>query len=301
MEAGKDIKILFLYFGVVLALFVASVMGLSILYTLIDYFVRPDFYTWDFFKGDVFNKLPVLIPFFLVSFGSLIMLTRLVRCTGEISKETMYHRVSQEVITLVSAVSLITILIAVALLLKDFFEGAIFLENILKIVSTIGVGAMIYYFYRGGFHSKHDQQQKYITVIAVVLAIGIVCVSTVVINPLQRQAVLETYATLDYVRTVHIVLSQNLDAGEALPQEYNDSEAPTRYSYGRKRQEARYESLTYEKTGATTFTLCADFAALPRGITLLRYPYARYEILETGEQCFDLTAFTFAPDDQPYY
>ena len=151
---------------------------------------------------------------------------------------------------------------------------------------------MAFYYYRGvlrGIWREHRKEEMVFTytVIGLVLLLSVVSVS--VIQPFGVRDVKDTNATLKYVQHVEDRVRLFFDTKKYIPQSLDDlSNLGDPKSWHHDGIYGTAKPVTYERTGRTTFTVCAVFDALPRGTDVHDYYYKNYEVVSIGKNCFDL-------------
>ena len=296
MEKTRNGIILsFLHAGVFVSLLVAVVFGFMTAFGIIDHSVSSGHLDWYSFTYHL-RVLPESSAFLAVAFGVLVYLSRRLRSFSVADyRDTVWFSVCHAIFSLIVALSVTVIAVSLALFLKDLFGGVTSVGQLFKSIFAAGVGAMIFYYYRGvsrAIWHLHASEERSFVISVAVLVVLLVLTAVFIVNPLSRGSVQETHETLEIVDAVdadirhffreHSYLPASLDAAAFLYSDEVFRQHVWKTPLG--------DRFTYKRTGNSTYQLCASFDALPRGIDLADYPYGRFSLEETGEQCFDLDA-----------
>ena len=125
-EQQHGITVLFLYIGNAIAALVSVISGFLTVFSVIDYFLRPDSLSWWEFNVIVTGgSLASSVSFLIISFIVLIVLSRVIRKNYAVKdlRGGLWHNWCRAVVMIVLALSILTILIAVAMLLEGFLSG----------------------------------------------------------------------------------------------------------------------------------------------------------------------------------
>ena len=287
--------VLFLYIGNAIAALISVISGFLTVFAVIDYFLKPDSLMWWNFSAIVTGgQLAGSISFLIISFITLIFLTRIIRKKYAVRdlRGGIWHNWCRVVVMTVLALSVLTILIAVAMLLEGFLSGDIHMAQALKLVFTLGIGLMVFCYYRGvlrGIWRENRKQETVFMYSVIGLVVLLAVVSVGIIRPLEVRDVKETNATLKYIQHVDDRVRLFFDTKKYIPASLDELENlgdPKSWHhdggiYGTAKP------VTYERTGRTAFTVCAVFNALPRGTDIHDYHYDDYDVVSIGRNCFD--------------
>ena len=152
MEDSKKegMAVMFIYFGITIALVVAVASSFITAFSIIDYLIPRDPFDWHWYNNFVFDTLSVSASFLVVSFGVLIYLSRRVRTLiNSQFSETVFYKICHAIILLILLLSFLAVAISSAVLLAGFLGGDISLGNLFKLLFVGGVGGVTFCYYRG--------------------------------------------------------------------------------------------------------------------------------------------------------
>ena len=297
-ESGQQhgVTVLFLYIGNAIAALVSVISGFMTVFAVIDYFLMPDtLMWWDYNAIVTGGQLAGSVSFLIISFIALVFLARTIRKKYAVRdlRGSAWHNWCRVIVMVVLALAILTILIAVAMLLEGFLSGDIHLAQTLKLVFTLGIGLMVFCYYRGvlrGIWRENRMQEMVFTYTVIGLVVLLAVVSVAVIRPFEVRNVKETNATLRYIERADGMVNDFYRTKKYIPAALDEIEGLAdekgwEYPHGIY---GTAKPVTYERTGRTAFTLCAVFNALPRGTEVSDYRYAEYEVASVGKNCFDL-------------
>ena len=277
---------LFLYIGIALALVFTVVSGIQAVFGIVDHLVFSDSVGW--YQLHRSTDLPFSAAFLFVSFISLYVVLRKMRSVKNDYRDTIWYTLCRAIILVIITASVVMAAVAGSFLVGDVFSGDVSLHAFLQKLFVIGVGAMVFYYYRGVLHGvwrDHKKEEKVFVFVVSVLVALIVLTATIISNPFERMKLEKTYETFDHVLRVDNSIKAFYIEENRLPTSLDEAEL-LKYSHG---EYFDIVDVSYEVVNKTGYRLCASFDMLPRGTDMRRYPYSRFEIEETGESCFDLT------------
>ncbi len=292
-EQQKNIKIVFLYVGIALSLFVAVISGFFTAFNVIDYFLSSEL-TWWQFEYQVLGTGPVSAAFLIVSFSVLFFLSRMVRRIVLPDHQNVWHKVCHIIIMIILTLAFLAIFISAALILKGFLSGDISWAFTLKSVFTAGVGAMVFYYYRGMLRGvwRNRGKEERVFVSSVSLLIVLLVGSTVwIVDPIDRSAKQKTYNTLAVMSNMRFKINLDFEEKKQLPKKLSEdlTESAMNVLYPPSQN---IGDISYKKTGYATYQLCGVFSIVPpeSETDISGYPYDDFPVTEVGENCFDFDA-----------
>ena len=285
-EADKGgIGLLFLYVGVAIALLFTVVFGVRAVFSIIDHVVLHDSVSW--YGLNRSTEMPISTAFLLVSFTSLFIILRRARSIGvDAYQDTVWHMLCRAIILIIATVSVSMVAVSVSLFLGDLLSGDVSLNGSLKEFFVAGVGAVVFYYYRGVlqgvWRDRKKEEKVFVSVISAVVIL-VVIVAGVLSDPLDRPQREDTYEKLATVEHVYHSVEVFYHEEERLPEslDFADfSKGGYRFPVGSQ------DDVSYKVVDGTSFQICVLLEALPRGTAMKDYPYARFEVERIGENCF---------------
>ena len=293
--------ILFMYIGIAVALIVAVVSSFFTAFNIIDYvLVSEDPHDWYWYHRYVFDALSGSVSFLLVSYGILVYISRKVRLlTDNRFHTTVFYRICHAIVLLLIILSFFAVAISLATLLAGFLGGDISLGYAFKALFVAGVGGVVFFYYRGvlqGMWRTHRKEERILVGTCTVLVLFLITVGIIILNPLERRSINETFETLEIIDAFSEDINAYYKRVEDVPDldtvnsgAFLDNEGVYReYSWGRHLG----ERFTYERLDKSSYRICASFESVPNEAAKKSngYPYRRFEVEEEGEQCFTLNA-----------
>lgn len=276
---------LFLYIGIGLALLFTVISGVRAVFGIIDHLVLSDSVGWyQLYRS---TELPVSAAFLLVSFLVLFVILRKVRGVTNDYRDTIWYTFCRTIILIIITVSVVMTAVAVSLLFGDLLSGDVSLNSFLKMFFVVGVGLMVFYYHRGVLHGawrvRRGEERTFVVAVSVLLAL-IILTAVIVSNPFERVRMERIYKTLNYIQGAYHSVEHFYGDEGYLPVSLDEVD-----SLKRPHREYIDIDIFYEIVNKKSYRLCASFDALPKGANVPHYPYARFEVAEIGENCFDLT------------
>ena len=286
----KRIGILLLYIGILISLLVTVISTLTLSFSGINYLLMPDSFMWHDYRYGFLDSLPASVAFFIVGFFVLIVLSRKVRAFERASEvQGVWYSLSQTVIMLVLGISLAAVLVSLGILLEGILSGDVELAFLLKLLSVVLVGSAVFYYYRGVLKKRwrsHVKEERVFVSCITVFAVVLISFAVVLLDPLHRQDLNTTFSTLEYLVETQRSVSAQVKDKKGLPDSI-DEVSNDFYRYWTPSDPI--EGFSYTKNSPTSYTLCAFFPILPRGVDLKRYPYTEFPVSKEGENCFTLS------------
>ena len=289
----KGISSSFVWAGIALSLLVAILFGFQVAFAIIDYLMPSDQLSWYSFRGNL-NSLPQSAAFLLVSFGVLLRLSqKALLFSIEEQRESVWYSIRHAIIVFILALSVIVLVYSLASFLGDVFGGDFYLGLLFKTAFSFGVGAMVFYYYRGVLKDVwrvHASEEKKFIISVSALVVLLTFVAVVIASPLSRHELADTYETLEALDVVSSDIESFYRENVYLPNQLGASVflAHDSVQHARFWEEYLGDRFTYEKSGQSSYQLCASFEVLPKGVDLAQYPYGQFVVEETGETCFTL-------------
>ena len=289
--------VMFIYIGIAIALIVTVVSSFVTAFNVIDYLIPSDTLSWYWYHEHIFDVLSVSVSFLIVAFGVLFYLSRRVRLLiGGQFGETIFYKICHGIILFVLTLSFLAVAISSVMLLSGLLGGDISLSYLFKLLFVAGVGGMVFFYYRGvlrGMWRTHRTEE--VTMISICAAlIFVIAVTTIVIlNPLERRAMDETFETLEMIESLTGDIDSYYEKVKYLPMDPSNRAFVNHESVYREYYWEQHigERFTYKRSNNLAYTICAEFDAVPseKAKKADGYPYEQFEITEEGETCFDLS------------
>ena len=285
---------LFLYIGVGIALLFTVISGIRTVFSIIDHLVSYEHAGW----YQLYNstEMPVNAAFLMIAFIVLVIIIRKTRGIVDEYQGTIWYTLCRTIIFIILTVSVALIAIATSILFGDILSGEISLNNLCKTVFVASVGSAIFYYYRGvlrgAWRTKKKQERMF--VVAASILVGLILLSTIIVfNPFERAALKRTYEKLDCMQSITSAVTDSYfdEKRKEIPttESYIEFIENNRAMYHHIHEQEECDSkITYEMIDTTHYRLCASFEVLPKGVTVRRYPYKKFEVKEVGQNCFDL-------------
>ena len=173
-------------------------------------------------------------------------------------------------------------------------SGDVSFNSFLKMFFVICVGAVVFYYYRGVLQGVWRDRKKNERTLVLSISVVIILVfitAGILSDPFHRSQTEDTYEKLAEVESAYHSLEYFYQEEGHLPASLGediDFSKSVRH-YPNNYPNNGYTDISYEIVSKTSFRLCVLLETLPKGTDIQHYPYARFEIEDVGENCFDFT------------
>lgn len=257
---GASPKHVFMYLLMIAMLYVSVVSFTTLIFEYINV-LFPD--PLNSYILGTYNAIRSSSSALIVAFPVYLLMSWLLRREHARIPETKEMRSRKWLIYFTLFISAVTIIIDLVQLINNFYSGELTVPFTLKVLTVLIVAASVFGYYLWDLHKKKDELPK-IKLIAgissLIVLIAIIAGFFIAGTPQQqRQVRLDAERVNDLQRTQYYLVEYWQKKG-TLPESLEDLKDDINNISPPKDPETN-TAYVYEKTGDTTFKLCATFGA----------------------------------------